>query len=256
MLKHIPNILSVARFPLSALLLFLTSYTIHFIFVFIVIGVTDVLDGFLARKYGWGTPLGAKIDGFADAFFAICTLVALVSLQIYQQFTWYVIAMIGFVALLKLFNLLVTKMKFGIWSSIHTIASKVTQVPFFFIVIFIVITGQIALWLNAVLFIMLGLVLFADLEETIIIVFSTQFDPDAKSMFLMPEENARIAIVKQIKKYINVHFGYMPKTSWIMHMKHHYKLGVKAVANNFCPPEKQDDLREAFLHFNLISTKA
>jgi|GEM_PF-305278 len=108
--------------------------------------------------------------------------------------------------------------------------------------------------------VLLGLVLLADLEETLILAFSTQFDPDAKSMFLMQDEEARMATYKQIQAYIKENFGYIPKTCWIAHMKEICGLNPQVVANRRsdavrmypCPPEKQDDLRQAFAHFNLI----
>ena len=68
MTKHIPNILTVARF-------FLIPFIIYFIVVdqyiaalilLTVSGLTDVLDGWIARKFNFITNFGKLIDPLAD----------------------------------------------------------------------------------------------------------------------------------------------------------------------------------------------
>jgi CDP-diacylglycerol--glycerol-3-phosphate 3-phosphatidyltransferase len=58
--------------------------------LFVVFGITDFLDGYLARKYHQETPLGTLLDPLADKFFMFSTLIALVAVQkIY--FYWVII---------------------------------------------------------------------------------------------------------------------------------------------------------------------
>ena len=68
MAKHIPNILTVARF-------FLIPFIIYFIVVdqyitalilLTVSGLTDILDGWIARKFNFITNFGKLIDPLAD----------------------------------------------------------------------------------------------------------------------------------------------------------------------------------------------
>lgn len=44
---------------------------------FIVVAVTDALDGFIARRYGMGTTLGAFLDPVADKFMVSAALIVL-----------------------------------------------------------------------------------------------------------------------------------------------------------------------------------
>lgn len=69
-----------------------------------------------------------------------------------------------------------------------------------------------------------------------------------------------MATYKEIQEYIKVNFGYTPKTCWIAHSKEVYGLSPK-VANNRndinkrefpCPAEKLEDIRQAFLHFEML----
>ena len=65
---HIPNAITVFRIFLTPLVIWLmidgrmqTAFL-----VFLIAGVSDGLDGFLAKRYGWQTELGAYLDPVAD----------------------------------------------------------------------------------------------------------------------------------------------------------------------------------------------
>ena len=67
-MKHLPNLLTAARLALAPylfLLMFRHQYR-TIIPLFIVIGVTDVVDGYLARRLHAGSRLGAYLDPIAD----------------------------------------------------------------------------------------------------------------------------------------------------------------------------------------------
>ena len=75
-LKTIPNMLSISRLILIPAML-IPAYFIEdepqarfvFLIMFIIIGVTDKLDGTLARYLNQTTALGAKLDTIADMVF-------------------------------------------------------------------------------------------------------------------------------------------------------------------------------------------
>jgi len=63
----IPNLISISRFFL-AFLLFSESTGVRLCAILLG-ALTDFLDGFLARRFKWITPLGTVIDPLADKFF-------------------------------------------------------------------------------------------------------------------------------------------------------------------------------------------
>lgn len=68
MAKHIPNILTVARFFLIPFIIYFIAvdrYVLAFLFLTIS-GLTDVLDGIIARKFNFITNFGKLIDPLAD----------------------------------------------------------------------------------------------------------------------------------------------------------------------------------------------
>lgn len=79
-LKNIPNILSVIRILLVFVfvyVLFALNSPVWAIIVFLVAGATDVVDGYLARRFNWITNLGKILDPFADKLMQCTVLVCL-----------------------------------------------------------------------------------------------------------------------------------------------------------------------------------
>lgn len=68
MLRHLPNALSVYRIFAFPVLLYLVSVRRESLFsVLIVVNlVTDILDGWIARRFNLQTELGAQLDSLAD----------------------------------------------------------------------------------------------------------------------------------------------------------------------------------------------
>ncbi|MEG1743385.1 MAG: CDP-alcohol phosphatidyltransferase family protein [Clostridia bacterium] len=80
--KSIPNILSFIRLllvPVFAVLFFAEIKNAHFwaLLVFLIAGLTDVVDGYLARKNNWITDLGKLLDPMADKLMQFAAFVCL-----------------------------------------------------------------------------------------------------------------------------------------------------------------------------------
>ena len=84
MLKYIPNILTVLRFLLIPFILY---FLVHDQFILAIIfltlsGITDILDGTIARKFNFITNFGKLIDPLADKITQLSILWMLVSKNI------------------------------------------------------------------------------------------------------------------------------------------------------------------------------
>jgi cardiolipin synthase len=81
--KHIPNILSVFRIILVFVFAFIyfgvdSEFSSQIAFgVFVLAGLTDVVDGFLARKYSWISDAGKILDPLADKMMQCTALICL-----------------------------------------------------------------------------------------------------------------------------------------------------------------------------------
>jgi len=81
---NIPNILTLMRIilvPIFVILMMQGSFS-YALAVFVIAGITDGLDGFLARILGQQTVLGAYLDPLADKALIITSFVILSTLEI------------------------------------------------------------------------------------------------------------------------------------------------------------------------------
>jgi cardiolipin synthase len=76
---NIPNFITLGRIisvPVIFWLLLSGQSKIAF-FVFICAGISDAVDGYLAKRYGWGTELGSYLDPLADKLLIVSIFIAL-----------------------------------------------------------------------------------------------------------------------------------------------------------------------------------
>jgi len=78
-MRHLPNILSGIRLLLVGVFvaLFTAQWHLSAIAVFVFAFCTDVLDGHLARSYGWVTDIGKLLDPLADKLMTLAALVCI-----------------------------------------------------------------------------------------------------------------------------------------------------------------------------------
>ena len=79
MFKHVPNALTILRFlfiPFIVLNIFMEEYILAFIF-FTISGLTDIADGFIARKFNYISTFGKLMDPLADKLTQISALASL-----------------------------------------------------------------------------------------------------------------------------------------------------------------------------------
>lgn len=82
MFKHVPNILTIVRFlliPIIIIFAFQNNY-VATIIVLTISGITDILDGFIARKFNFITDFGKLMDPLADKATQV-TLLTVLTIQ-------------------------------------------------------------------------------------------------------------------------------------------------------------------------------
>jgi cardiolipin synthase len=89
-LRHLPNIITVLRMLLvgPTVWALLTQRFELAIWLFLVAGVSDGVDGFLAKRFGWSTRLGGILDALADKFLLVSTFLCLWWLGV---FPWWLV---------------------------------------------------------------------------------------------------------------------------------------------------------------------
>lgn len=76
-MRHLPNLICVFRVLLIwpiVTALFASDYTLALV-LFAIAAISDGLDGFLAKRFGWTSQLGAALDPLADKLLLVVVFV-------------------------------------------------------------------------------------------------------------------------------------------------------------------------------------
>ena len=98
---HIPNILSALRFLGAVCLLFCHPASVAFWVIYGLCGISDLLDGALARKLHAESRTGAVLDSVADICFVACCAIKLIPVLPIPAWLW---IWSGVIVLIKLTN--------------------------------------------------------------------------------------------------------------------------------------------------------
>lgn len=172
---NMADTVTTARIACSLFLLFLPIPSAVFYTVYTLTGLTDALDGWLARKTGTASEFGARLDSIADLLFYGVLLFRLfpVLLRTLPVSIWYAVAAILFV---RLAAYATAAVKYRRFASLHTCLNKLTGGAVFLLpYVLAVSTGVVYSW--AVCF----LAFSASLEELVIHLRRKMYCADRRS---------------------------------------------------------------------------
>ena len=122
------NLITGTRILCSIVLLFCSPFSPSFYALYLVAGLTDMIDGPVARKTGTVSELGAKLDTTADFLFIAACLIKLLPLIPFSLWLW---LWIGGIALIKAVNLLSGYIVQKRFVTMHTVMNKTTGILLF-----------------------------------------------------------------------------------------------------------------------------
>ena len=117
------NLITSCRILLSLLLLFFPTLSPGFYGLYLAAGLSDMLDGFVARRTNSASPLGAKLDSMADIVFLAVCLIKLLPVLALPVWLW---VWVGLIALLRLVNVVSGFVRRKKLVLLHTRANKLT----------------------------------------------------------------------------------------------------------------------------------
>lgn len=123
MKKLLPNILTLMRIIGATALLFLAPLEPPFLAVYFLCGVSDILDGFLARRWKGSSHAGALLDSVAD--FVLVAVLLYVFIPYYNWPGW-ILIWIASIALIRISALIVCRIRFRKFTFLHTVSNKAT----------------------------------------------------------------------------------------------------------------------------------
>ena len=120
-MKQLPNIISSLRIAGSLGLLHCDVTGVVFWIIYGLCGISDIADGWLARKLKCVTKMGAMLDSLADICFVACCAWKLLPILELPQWLW---LLAGVIVVIKIVNQLSALVMYGHCCFPHTLANK------------------------------------------------------------------------------------------------------------------------------------
>ena len=115
------NIITGLRILCSIALLFCPALSISFYVLYIAAGITDMIDGTVARKTNTVSEFGSRLDTAADFIFVAASIIKL--LPVLQMATW-IYVWIAVIAVIKGMNVVIGYVIHKKFVPVHSIMNK------------------------------------------------------------------------------------------------------------------------------------
>ena len=174
-MKHIASIITTVRIAGAFALLFIEPLSAAFFVLYALCCVSDVLDGYVARKTHTTSKIGAALDSIADFVFIAVMLVIFIPLLSLKLWMLYWIAAI---ALVRFASLAVGFAKYRALAFLHTYGNKATGIALACFPVLYQITG-----LSVAALIVCALATLSALEEMIINVSRKELNRNCRGIW-------------------------------------------------------------------------
>lgn len=167
--------ITLSRIILSLLLLKINSLSTMFFFIYTFCGLTDILDGYIARTLKCTSKTGALLDSIADVIFTFSILIIILPIIKWSKWMIIWIVIIVFIRMLSLF---VGYIKYKTLAFLHIYSNKLTGLILFFFPFM-----MIKLNLRLIVSLICTIATISAVEELIINIKSKELQRDIKYIF-------------------------------------------------------------------------
>lgn len=169
------NLITSLRIICSFLILTSAPFSNSFFVFYLICGLTDMIDGYVARKTKSVSAVGTLLDSVADFCFLVCVAIKVIPIIIIPR--WLLI-LIGVIFLIRIITYIIGFIRFRKLASLHTVLNKLTGLALFISLIFYPVFG-----INAIGIIVGSIALLSAIEEQIIVIQNQSLEKDIRSIF-------------------------------------------------------------------------
>lgn len=175
--KFVPNVISILRILFSLSLLFIDLFSWEFVFIYLLCGMSDVLDGYIARRAKSQSIFGAKLDTTADiVMFAVILYIFIPVITLSNR----IIIWLFTILLIRIISIIIVYFKYKIFAMLHTYSNKITGLLLFFVPIVIGSSLEIP-----IIYFVCFIASVSAVEELAINILSKSMELNIKSIFVM-----------------------------------------------------------------------
>jgi len=173
-MKSIPNFLSLSRILLSMALLLIVPFSPLFYTLYIICGLSDMVDGYIARKLKITSKLGARLDSIADFIMAVVLFIVLIPvINLTKDLILWIIG----IGAIRVVSMIVTYKKYRTFAILHTYGNKITGMALFLFPLLLIYVHGIQL-----AYLLCTIASISALEELLIHLTSHQLELDRQSI--------------------------------------------------------------------------
>lgn len=175
---NIADIITLFRMVGTVSFIWLKPLSAGFFWVYALTGLTDMLDGWIARKTKTASDFGARLDSIADLLFYAVVLIRILPILLIKlpREIWYVVVAI---LCIRILAYIIAAVKYRLFSSMHTYLNKATGA-----VVFLIPFSLITDYAVAFCWIVSAVAMAASLEELVIHIFRKDYGSNVKSIFI------------------------------------------------------------------------
>lgn len=171
----IANCITISRIILSIVLLILKPFSLAFLVIYTITGLSDIFDGYVARKTKTSSLFGAKLDTISDLIFFIVMSIILYK-SILSNFIW--VALIFIILVIRILSIYIVFKKYNTFGILHTYSNKLVGLLLFLIPYYM--NYKIS---SVLITVTCFIALLSAIEEYVINRKSKTYNPDIKSIF-------------------------------------------------------------------------
>lgn len=173
-MKQLANLITLSRIVFAIIMILVVPFSSLFWLLYTLAGVSDIVDGYVARKLNQQSIFGSKLDSIADFLFAFAILFVVVR-NIHIPLWLWVCAVL--IALLRIIAYGVGFYKYHTFSALHTVLNKLVGGLLFVFPLLYLLLG-----LNVTGVLLSFIALVSAIEELVITINSKTLNRDCKGI--------------------------------------------------------------------------
>lgn len=167
--RNLPNLISIGRIAISVIIFFTFDNTKLFITLYLLCGISDVLDGYIARKTNTQSVTGARLDSVADFLFTIVIFAFFIITFGDIVLRFWMLPVV--VACIRIVNIIIVRLRYSTFAILHTYGNKIAGLFLFFLpIVYTYTDNSLYLW------IVFTVALLSSLEEMLIHLINKTLD--------------------------------------------------------------------------------
>ena len=181
-IRNIPNMITTIRYIAAVVLIFLPFPSLAFYLVYGICGLSDAIDGFVAKKFHLESKFGTIYDSVGDLLFYTVMGIKIFPtlLRLFIPLYWVFIIV---PTVLHIIAYIICAIKFHKFASLHTYANKALGLIVFFFPFALI--NEV--YLAYTIYICFGsaIALYSGVEEILIHLIAKEYNTDNKMIFFV-----------------------------------------------------------------------